>query len=129
MNYGSDLYLDEDGDIIFTPDGDIQIESTARLIAQDLREEASISYGSVPWDLEAGSRFFEMLNNEGFQDEDAISELERLALKDPRIDASTVSADKDPNGKFQLTYTPLGSFPENTLYFDLEKLLTGEPDE
>ena len=129
MNYGFDLYLDEDGDIVFTSDGDLQAENTARLIVQDLREEASIPYGSVPWDKEAGSHFFEMLNDAGFQDEDAISELERLALKDPRIDASTVTAGRGDNGKFLLTYAPLGKLPEEVLLFDLTGLLTGETNE
>ena len=123
MNYGSDFYLDEEGDIVFRADGDIQIEDKERLIVQDLREEASILYGSVPWDKEAGSHFIEMLNDAGFQDDDAIGELERLALKDPRIDASSVLAFKDSGGRFQLRFTPLGNLPEKTLYFDLDKIL------
>lgn len=129
MKYGSDFYLDEDRDFVFTPDGDILTEDTTRLIAQDLREEASIPYGSLPWDPEAGSHFFEMINNIGFQDEDALAELERLALKDPRIDASTVSAEKRTDGKFRLSYSPLGGLPEETLFFDLDKLFTEDADE
>lgn len=127
--YGSDFYLDENGDIVFTPEGDVQTETTNRLIAQDLKEEASIPYGSLPWDPAAGSHFFEMLNNAGFQDEDAVSELERLALKDPRIDATSVKAERRYDGKFSLTYMPLGNFPEEVLLFDLDTLFLGDTNE
>lgn len=129
MNYGSDFKLDKDGDIIFTANEDISIEDTVRLIAQDLKEEASIPYGSVSWDKTAGSYFFKMLNNADFENDDVTSELERLALKDPRIDASTVAATIGTNGKFKLVYRPLGYIKEEHLLFDLNNLFLGEHNE
>ncbi len=126
MNYGKDIKLSDDGDVVITESGDLIIEESERIISQDLKEEASIAYGSVKWDKTAGSFFFKMLNNADFRDDDVIQELERLALKDPRIKADSVYAKKDSTGKFRLFYMPLDSIKEEALYFDLDTLFIGE---
>lgn len=124
MSWGSDFKLDDLGDIVISYDGDIEIESTTRLIAQDLREEASIRLGSILWDKKAGSNFYKMINGNSFTDEDILSELERLAFNDPRVDATSVEALKTGEGKYRLNFSPLGGSISG-LDLDIKDLYTG----
>jgi len=123
VNYGSDFLLDETGDIILIPEGEILTVSGPVLIAQDIKEEASVPYGSLSWDPEAGSHLAEMLNDVESNGYSVSAELERLALKDPRVDASTVKAERISSGKYRLHYVPLSTVSPESLYFDLSDLL------
>lgn len=125
MDYGTDLYLDENRDVVFTTDGDVQLASGARLVAQDIREALSIHVGAVTWDKEAGSTLLDQLNSELDVDLTVCNELERVALADPRVDASTVVATRLENGTFRLAFAVIGELDEVQLLFDLEDLMGG----
>lgn len=123
-DYGTDLLLDG-RDIVFTPDGDIELCSDARLVAQDVAEELSIAMGSVEWDRKAGSNLLHQLNSAEDADSFVLNELERVALKDARVDASSVSSEKLVDGRFRLSFSVRGTVKPVELYFDLESILGG----
>ena len=125
MNYGTDIKLGEDRDLIFVPAGDVEAVSGGALIAQDIAEEASIPRGSVTWDPEAGSNLYSFLNDPTASEEGIIQELERLALKDPRVDASSVRGSRLEDGRFQLVFRPLSAVTQEALKFDLADLFGG----
>lgn len=127
MDYGTDAYLDENRDVRFTPDGDLQLQSGPALVAQDVREALSIHVGSVAWDKEAGSYMLDQLNSEQDADLTVCNELERVALDDPRVDASTVTAERLESGTFSLSFVVIGELEASVLLFDLKDLLGG-PD-
>ena len=117
MDYGTDFLL-VDGDIVFTPDGDIQTIEGPQTIAQDIVSELNIALSSLPWDTEAGSTIALMLNSEIQNDESIISELERVAIKDPRIDPQTVKAEKTGETSYKLSFTPLAALSPEVLNFN-----------
>lgn len=124
MDYGTDLYLDENRDVVIDPAGDLKLQSEAALVAQDIREELSIPFGSVSWDPKAGSHLLDMLNSVDDEEMTIRAELERVALKDPRVDASTVKAEWLSGNRFRLDFTVLGSVEPVKLLFDLDTLFT-----
>ena len=124
MDYGKDIYLDDNRDVVFTPDGDVELQDGPRLVAQDVREELSIAFASVEWDRKAGSHLLESLNSTS-ADDVVMAELERVAIKDPRVDASSVKAVKRQDGRFALSFTVVGSLDEMLLLFDLDDLFSG----
>jgi hypothetical protein len=111
----SDFMLDESGDIIFTPDGDIDVISGNALILQDIREELSIPLGSIEWDPDAGSEMTLFLNDVNISEQTIITELERVAFKDIRIAADSVKAEKTGENKFKLQFTTLVNQEENEI--------------
>lgn len=121
MNYGSDILLNADGDMDITADGGLRSVSGTHLIAQDIREELSIPIGSLPWAPKDGSTIATALNSADAADDDIIHELERLALKDPRVDASSVRAYRIIGGRFRLVFIPLGSVDSEHLDFDIAR--------
>ncbi len=129
MDYGQDFKLDSNRDIIFTPDGDIEITGSAALVAQDIREELSIAFGSVEWDRNAGSNLIYCLNSNTKNDSYILSELERVALKDPRVNAATVESEKLDSGKFKLSFSVLNQIDVQELLFDLEDLFGEDVNE
>ena len=128
MDYGSDIALNHERDLIFTPAGDVETTTGATLIAQDIAEEASIPRSSVLWDNDAGSDMFDFINDPHASDEAIIAELERLALKDPRVDAATVRAHRLADGRFELRFHAIGVVTPEALLFDLDDLF-GVADE
>lgn len=126
MDYGTDLRLDDERDVIFTPDGDAELQDGVRLVAQDVREELSIVFGSVEWDRATGSYLTDNLNAATDPDSMVMGELERIALKDPRVDASSVSVKRLGEGRYSLFFRAVGSIDPVQLLFDLEDLLGGE---
>lgn len=124
MDYGKDMKLNENRDVIFTPDGDVELQDGPRLVAQDVREELSIAFASVEWDRSAGSHLLESLNSTS-ADDVVMAEIERVALRDPRVDASSVVVEKKQDGRFALTFVVMGSLEEVLLLFDLDDLLGG----
>lgn len=121
MDYGSDLRLDSARDLIPDPAGGLVDLSGPELVAQDLAEELSIPRGSLPWDREAGSDLLFWLNDRSPRDYEVEGELRRVALRDPRVDAATVTAARDGAG-YALHFRAVGSPAEQTLRFDLSDL-------
>lgn len=121
MDYGSDLRLDRDRDAVPDPAGDLMTVSGPALVAQDLAEELSIPRGSLPWDREAGSDLLFWLNDRSPRDYEVEGELRRVALRDPRVDASTVTTARAGAG-YALRFRAIGSPTEQTLRFDLPDL-------
>lgn len=128
MDYGKDMKLDENRDVIFTPDGDVELQDGPRLVAQDVREELSIAFASVEWDRAAGSHLLDTLNSTS-ADDVVIAEIERVAIKDPRVDASTVKAEKRADGRFSLSFSVVGSLETALLLFDLKEMFAGVSNE
>lgn len=124
VDYGKDMKLDENRDVIFTPNGDVELQDGPRLVAQDIREELSIAFASVEWDRKAGSHLLETLNSTS-ADDVVVAELERVAIKDPRVDASSVKVRKEQDGRFALMFSVVGSLEDVLLLFDLEELFPG----
>ncbi len=124
MDYGSDLRLDADRDAVPDPAGDLAELSGPELVAQDLAEELSIPRGSLPWDREAGSDLLFWLNDRSPRDYEVEGELRRVALRDPRVDAATVTAARDGAG-YALRFRAVGSLAEQALRFDLPGLERG----
>jgi hypothetical protein len=118
MDYGTDLLLVDD-DIFFTADGDIEVVSGPRCIAQDIDQELKIVKGRLVWDKEAGSSMPLFLNDNTADDQAVIAELERVAIQDARVDPVTVKAEKTAAGKYRLSFMPLGAINPETLDFDL----------
>lgn len=125
MRYGSDIQLGNNRDLVFLPAGEVATIQGAGLIAQDIAEEASIPRGSVPWDRSAGSSLYSFLNDHEASDEAVIQELERLALKDPRVDASSVKAERRQDGIYHLSFRPLLATTDEALLFDLADMFGG----
>ena len=117
MDYGSDFLL-VDGDIVFTPDGDVHTVDGPQTIAQDIVSELNTAPGSLPWDTEAGSTIALILNSEIPDDESIISEQERIAIKDPRVDPQTVQAEKTGENTYRLSFTPLAAVLPEVLDFN-----------
>ena len=119
-DYGTDFRLVDD-DIVFTPDGDIELISGPACVAQDVDQTLKITKGRLPWDKDVGSTMPLMLND-STSDPDAIAtELERVAMADPRVNPGTVKAHEVVPGKNRLEFTPLGAIRPETLDYDLAK--------
>jgi len=119
-DYGTDFKLVDD-DIVFTPDGDVEVVSGPACVAQDIDQELKITPGRLPWDEEAGSTMTLMLNDAGIDANAVISELERVAVKDQRVDPLNVGAERKSDKKFRLEFRPLGAVSPQTLEYDLKE--------
>jgi hypothetical protein len=117
MDYGTDFLLVDD-DIVFTPDGDVEIVSGPRTIAQDIDQELKIVKKRLMWDEEAGSSM-PLFLNDTVNDSAIIGELERVAIADPRVDPVSVSAKRRDEKKYRLEFRPVGATTPETLDFDL----------
>jgi hypothetical protein len=120
MDYGSDFKLVDD-DMVFTPDGDVEIISGPACVAQDIDQTLKITTGRLPWDEEAGSTMPLMLNDSGSNPQSVIAELERVALADPRVDPITVDAKQKTDKKYRLEFQPIGAITPEVLEYDLSK--------
>jgi len=119
-DYGTDFKLVDD-DIVFTPDGDIEIVSGSACVAQDIDQELKITPGRLSWDKEAGSSMTLMLNDAGIDANAVIAELERVAIDDQRVEPLSVLAKQNPGGNFRLEFRPLGAVSPETLEYDLKE--------
>jgi hypothetical protein len=120
MDYGTDFKLVDD-DVVFTPEGDIEIVSGPACVAQDIDQTLKIVPGRLVWDKEAGSSLPLMVNDAGSSAASAIAELERVAIADPRTDPVSVKARETSAGAFRLAFTPLSAVKPETLDYDLSK--------
>lgn len=117
--YGADVRLDGSRDVVAAASGGLEQISGPALVAQDVGEELAIPRGSLPWDRTAGSDLLLWLNDRSPRDYEVEGELRRVALRDPRVDAATVSADGDGAGGYLLRFRVIGSVAEQVLRFDL----------
>jgi hypothetical protein len=120
MDYGTDFKLVND-DMVFTPDGDVEIISGPACVAQDIDQTLKTTPGTLLWDKDAGSTLMLMLNDSGIDADAVISELERVAIDDQRVEPLSVSAKRNPGGKFWLEFRPLGAVSTETLEYDLKE--------
>ncbi len=120
IDYGTDLLLKDD-DIVFTADGDIELVSGPRCVAQDIDQTLKITPGVLYWDKEIGSSLLLMLNDSGSDAQSVIAELERVAIADRRVNPESVKAYQLSSGKFRLEFTPMGAVKPETLDYDLMK--------
>ena len=119
-DYGTDFRLIDD-DVIFTPDGDIELISGPACVAQDIDQTLKITFGRLTWDKDTGSTMPLMLNDSSPDMDAIVTELERVAIADPRVNPGTVKAYEIVPGKFRLEFTPLGAIKPETLDYDLTK--------
>jgi hypothetical protein len=120
MDYGTDFLL-VDGDIVFTADGDVELVSGVKCIAQDIGQTLEITVGTLAWDKKIGSSLPLMLNDDSINNQAIIAELERVAIDDPRVDPGSVHAEEVPEEGYRLEFTPLGMMEPQTLDYDLLK--------
>jgi hypothetical protein len=120
MDYGRDFKLVDD-DIVFTPDGDVELVEGPACVAQDIDQALKISLGHLHWDKEAGSSLLLMLNDSTADPAAVAAELERVAVADPRTDPATVKAVRLGEKQYRLHFVPLGAMKPETLDYDLYK--------
>jgi hypothetical protein len=119
MDYGTDFLLVND-DIVFTPDGDIELVSGPACVAQDIAQTFKITPGVLSWDKEAGGSVLLFLNDANADHAALIAELERIAIADPRVDPASVKATWIKEGKYRLEFTPLTAIKPEVLDYDLK---------
>ena len=124
--YGKDLLLDDDDDIMFTEDGDIEITEGAQIIAQDLKQELKTNEGDLFWETAFGRGLWKLIKDTEADENTILSYLREAAIEEPRIDPETVSVYQDAEGIFRLSYVPYGEVEARTLLFDLADLLEDE---
>jgi hypothetical protein len=120
MDYGTDFLLVDD-DVVFTAEGDIEIVSGPRCVAQDIDQTLKLTPGFLVWDTEAGSSLLYMLNDSGSNPTDVIAELERAAIEDRRVDPASVRAVQTGPKQYRLHFIPLGAVEPEVLDYDLTK--------
>ena len=76
------------------PSGATTTITGAHEVAQNIRESVAIPYGSLPWDREAGSHLFNMLNDTENPTE-TIAEIRRVATSLPGVVPSSVRVWRD----------------------------------
>lgn len=120
MDYGRDIKLVND-DVVFTPDGDLELIEGPACVAQDIDQTLKIIPGRLPWAPETGSSIPLMLNDSASNSASVTAELERVAINDPRVDPQSVAAVQKTSKTFRLDFTPLGAVRPETLEYDLHK--------
>ncbi|MDR0474571.1 MAG: hypothetical protein LBH43_12975 [Treponema sp.] len=120
MDYGTDLKLAND-DIVFTPDGDVELISGPACVAQDIDQTLKTTIGRLFWNPEDGSTMMLMLNDSASDPNAVIAELERVAIEDPRVDPMSVRAYRKDLKTYRLEFRPLGAIDPEVLDYDLTK--------
>jgi len=120
MDYGIDFKLVND-DIVFTPDGDAELISGPACVAQDIDQTLKTSKGRLFWDKEEGSTMMLMLNDSASDPNAVIAELERVAIKDQRVNPTSVNPYRKDFKTYRLEFMPLKSVDTQTLEYDLNK--------
>ena len=79
----------------------------AHEVAQNIRESVAIPYGSLPWDREAGSHLFSMLNDIENPTE-TIAEIRRVATSLPGVVPSSVRVWRDARARrYRVSFVPI----------------------
>ena len=120
MDYGTDFKLVDD-DIIFTPDGDVELVSGPACVAQDIDQTLKTTKGRLFWDKDEGSTMMLMLNDSASDPNAVMAELERVALADQRVDPTSVEVYRKDLKTYRLNFRPVGSVTTETLEYDLTK--------
>jgi len=120
MDYGTDFKLVND-DIVFTPDGDVELVSGPACVAQDIDQTLKTAIGRLFWDTKEGSTMMDMLNDSASDPDAVIAELERVALKDQRVNPITVNPYRKDLKTYRLGFAPVKSVDTQTLEYDLKK--------
>lgn len=107
--FGKDFLLDNGGDIIFYDDGNSPTVTGPALVAQDVKTQLKTRLGAVFWNRNTGSKIFDYLNRTDISGDTIKTELERVARKDPRVLAASVTSEEIEEGKFKLTFTTINS--------------------
>ena len=91
----SEVLLDH-RDLAFT--GEVSVITGAAEVAQNIQESVAIPYGSLPWDREAGSHLWGMLNDNANRGE-TIAEIRRVMVSLPGVVKSSVRVRYDPRSE------------------------------
>ena len=116
--FGKDIKLDSLGDVVFTPDGDVETVFGGALVAQDIRTEAILSPGSCFWAPDFGQGLIDALK--GLEKVDVEGLLRAAAFNDERVDFESVRTSRLPNKRYSLTFSLIGELESTELYFDLK---------
>jgi hypothetical protein len=120
VDYGTDFLLVDD-DIVFTPDGDAELVSGPACVAQDIDQTLKTAIGRLFWDKEEGSTMLLMLNDSSVDNNAVLAELERAAIKDKRVNPTSVEVYRKDLKTNRLNFRPVGSVDTRTLEYDLNK--------
>ncbi len=124
--YGEDLLLDDNDDIMFTEDGDIEITEGSQIVAQDLKQEFKTNKGDLFWETGFGRGLWKLIKDTEADENTILSYLREGAIEEPRIDPETVSVYRDDEGIYRLSYIPYGEVEARSLLFDLADMLEDE---
>jgi len=120
MDYGTDFKLVND-DIVFTPDGDVELVSGPACVAQDIDQVLKTSIGRLFWAKEEGSTMMLMLNDSASDPNAVLAELERVGLKDQRVNPESVNPYRLDLKTYRLEFAPVKSVDTQTLEYDLKE--------
>ena len=97
------------------PSGAATVITGAHEVAQNIRESVAIPYGSLPWDREAGSHLFDMLNDVENPVE-TIAEIRRVATSLPGVVPSSVRVWRDARaGRYRVSFIPIEAGTRTTV--------------
>ena len=119
-DFGTDFRLLDD-DVVFTPDGDIEIICGHAAVAQDIDQELKTAVDRLVWDKAAGSSMMLMLNDSGSDPQAVIAELERVAAADQRVDPISVAARQLDEKRFRLQFRSMDAVTTAVLEYDLSR--------
>jgi len=120
VDYGTDFKLVND-DIVFTPDGDVELVSGPACVAQDIDQTLKTTKGRLFWDKEEGSTMMLMLNDSASDPNAVLAELDRVATKDQRVNPTSVNPYRRDLKTYRLDFVPVKSVTPETLEYDLTK--------
>jgi len=120
VDYGTDFKLVDD-DIVFTPDGDVELISGPACVAQDIDQTLKTAIGRLFWDKDEGSTMMLMLNDSASDPNAVLAELERVAIKDQRVNPTSVKTYRKDMKTYRLEFMPIKSVTTQTLEYDLNK--------
>jgi hypothetical protein len=107
-DYGTDFLLVDD-DIVFTPDGDVLLVSGPACVAQDIDQALKTGIGRLFWDREEGSTMPLMLNDSVVDHNAVLAELDRAAVKDQRVNPTSVNAYRKDDKTYRLEFSCVAS--------------------
>ena len=113
--YGSDIRLDEFGDVVFTDEGCLEVATGGQLVAQDIRSEVLLSPGSLFWTPRFGAGLSDALKGPDTIDVEGV--LRSAAFNDVRVEFDSIVTDHLADGVYRLSFHLVGAFSPLDLYF------------